>query len=78
MSDIAANIIAPVLGTILADLIWFVSIGVIIDARKKQNLGDLNPLPFVAGMANCISWTVYSALIQDYYVFMANFPGKFI
>lgn len=71
----AVDIIPPLLGTILADIIWFVSIPVVLEARNKQNLGDINPLPYVAGLANCISWTVYSALIQDYYVFMANFPG---
>ena len=28
---------------------WVVSIGAILEAREKQSLGVLNPLPFVAG-----------------------------
>lgn len=35
----------------------------------------MNPLPFVTGMANCVIWVIYSAMIKDYFVFFANMPG---
>ena len=69
------DLLCPILGTVLADVMWIVSINAILQARKNKSLGELNPLPFVAGLANCIVWVIYSVFIKDYFVFFANFPG---
>lgn len=65
----------PALGTLLADAVWVSSIKAVKLAREAQNLGDLNPLPWGFGMANCICWVIYSTIINDYFVFAANCPG---
>ena len=35
----------------------------------------MNPLPFPVVLANCISWIIYSILIEDYFLFFSNAPG---
>lgn len=65
----------PILGTIFADTMWVVSIGAMLNARNNNNLGSLDPLPYVFALANCIIWTIYSMFIKDYFVYLANFPG---
>lgn len=36
----------PTLGTLLASVMWISSIPAVVEARKVQNLGSLNPLPW--------------------------------
>jgi solute carrier family 50 (sugar transporter) len=75
MSDWFVQWFCPILGTTMADFMWVVSIGAVLECRKNQSLGALDPIPFVMMMANCIIWVIYSMYIKDYFVFMANFPG---
>lgn len=69
------TILMPVLGTVTAILIWVVSIDEIRQARKKKDIGELDPIPFVIGWSSCIAWTFYSMCIGDLYVFWSNLPG---
>jgi len=75
MSDWVIEWFCPILGTALADFMWVVSIGAVLECRKNQSLGALDPIPFVMMLANCLIWVIYSMYIKDYFVFMANFPG---
>jgi uncharacterized protein with PQ loop repeat len=70
-----ANLLMPILGTVTADLIWIVSITELLSARRSKTINHLDPLPYVAGLASCIAWLIYSVCISDYYVFASNFPG---
>ena len=39
---------------------------------------SLNPLPFVMAMANCVAWTSYSFLIEDWFLIIPNSLGCMI
>ena len=47
----------------------------VLKVRRTRRLGDLNPLPLVAIIANCVGWMVYGCLNRDPYVIAANEPG---
>lgn len=66
---------APGLGTLLVNIMWMTPVYELLKARKNRDLGDLNPLPFAAVLLNCIGWTIYSILKQDYFIFFSNGTG---
>jgi hypothetical protein len=47
---------APTVGTFLADCVWVSSIKTVRVARANQDLGEVNPLPWGFGIANCVWW----------------------
>jgi len=71
--------VCPALGMILAnvmfaapfqDLQTAVSVGL--------GLGDLNPTPFAFMLGNCIGWTTYGVITNNWFIFWANYPGFLI
>lgn len=36
---------------------------------------ELNPLPFLGIVANCVAWLLYGTLIKDPYVYFSNILG---
>ena len=38
-------------------------------------MNDLNPLPFCFMYGNCLGWTIYGYLCNDYFITTSNFPG---
>ena len=36
---------------------------------------DMNPIPFVLILANCVAWVSYAVVTHDPFVFLANDPG---
>lgn len=66
---------APALGTLLVNIMWLTPVYELLKARKNRDLGDLNPLTFPVVLLNCIGWTIYSILKQDYFIFFSNGTG---
>jgi len=67
--------LAPGLGCIVAFIMFFSPFKAVQAVRKSGTLGDLNPLPLVAIIANCLGWLVYGSVLRDPYVIAANEPG---
>jgi solute carrier family 50 protein (sugar transporter) len=67
--------LVPGLGCVVALTMFASPLQAVLLARKQNNLGDLNPIPFVAIIANCICWIVYGCINTDPYVIAANQPG---
>ncbi|GFH05828.1 bidirectional sugar transporter SWEET [Haematococcus lacustris] len=57
--SLALNHLAPGLGCIIAFLMFVSPLRAVQNVRKLQSLGDLNPLPLVAIIANCMVWLIY-------------------
>ncbi|OEU07398.1 hypothetical protein FRACYDRAFT_197687 [Fragilariopsis cylindrus CCMP1102] len=55
----------------LRDLQNAVSIG-------QNGLGDLNPTPWAFMLGNCIGWTTYGIITNNWFIFWANYPGFLI
>ena len=53
--------LAPVVGTVCAQLMFASPMPELLRARKENNLRDLNVVPFPLIVANCVGWIVYSA-----------------
>lgn len=72
------NYFAPALGTFIANVMWVTPIKIMADARAAGDLGNINPIPFNVVVINCMGYTMYSILKQDYFLFFANCFGIII
>jgi len=69
------DILAPLLGVLICTVMFLSPIVVVRKAIKNNDLGDLNPLPWLAIVVNCFGWALYGCMRRDYFVFWSNFPG---
>eukprot|EP01024_Parvocaulis_polyphysoides_P018369 TRINITY_DN1813_c1_g2_i1.p1 TRINITY_DN1813_c1_g2~~TRINITY_DN1813_c1_g2_i1.p1 ORF type:complete len:270 (-),score=42.54 TRINITY_DN1813_c1_g2_i1:124-912(-) len=72
------DIIAPVIGTILANVMFFSPLTAVLQVRQTQTLGELNPLPFPVITANCVGWLLYAVLLKNYFLLFGNLPGALL
>ncbi|GFR43451.1 hypothetical protein Agub_g4534 [Astrephomene gubernaculifera] len=75
MEDLVLKHIAPGMGCVVAFLMFLSPLKTVLQARANKHLGDLNPLPLVAIIANCAGWLLYGSIARDPYVILANEPG---
>jgi hypothetical protein len=45
-SSVMTGIVCPLLGTTLCNVMWFVSLPAVLEARSKKNIGNLNVYVF--------------------------------
>jgi solute carrier family 50 protein (sugar transporter) len=69
------SLLVPLIGTVLANAMWFVPVKNTLDARSQDSNIVLEPTPFVVTVLNCLGWTIYGFLIMDPFVFAANWLG---
>ena len=74
-SEWVFGIFVPLIGSILANAMWCVPVQNTLNARKPDSNIELEPIPFVVTVLNCMGWTLYSFLIMDPFVFSANAFG---
>lgn len=75
---ILMKLVAPIMGFILANVMFFSGVPGMLRCKRLGGLGDMNPLPFPVVLANCISWIIYSIFIEDYFLFFSNAPGAMV
>ena len=51
--------LVPGLGCLVALSMFASPLRAVLQVKKQRKLGDLNPLPLVAIIANCCGWMVY-------------------
>mmetsp|Transcript_32710 Transcript_32710/g.80597 ORF Transcript_32710/g.80597 Transcript_32710/m.80597 type:complete len:269 (+) Transcript_32710:151-957(+) len=73
--EIVMKIVAPSLGFVLANVMFFSGVPAMLRCKRAGGLGDMNPMPFPVVMANCLAWIAYSLIIEDYFLFFSNAPG---
>ena len=66
------SILCPLLGAILCNAMAIAPFKAVIDARKKKDLGELNPFPFALIMNSQLGWTIYGAVQADVYIFFSS------
>ena len=66
------SILCPLLGAILCNAMAIAPFKAVIDARKKKDLGELNPFPFALIMNSQLGWTIYGAVQADIYIFFSS------
>ncbi|CAL6334490.1 unnamed protein product [Bathycoccus prasinos] len=77
-SEIFTLTIAPILGFLLANVMFFASLPELRKYRKMNEWGSLNSHPYPIVVCNCIGWMMYGSVIKDYWVFVSNFPGLLV
>lgn len=58
--------VAPAIGVALANMMFFSPLRAVLSVRRTQDLGVLNPLPFLAISVNTAAWLVYSSVTRDW------------
>jgi solute carrier family 50 protein (sugar transporter) len=76
--EIFTRTIAPILGFLLANVMFFASVPELQKYRKMNEWGSLNSHPYPIVVCNCIGWMMYGSVIKDYWVFVSNFPGLLV
>ncbi len=78
-SEIVLEYVCPSLGLLMANLMFLAPLKDLQSAvTKGAGLGDLNPTPWAFMLGNCLGWTTYGVLINNWFVFWANYPGFLI
>ena len=67
--------VCPALGVASATLLFVSPLRAVLAARAKGEINQLNPLPYPVLLANCVSWTVYSVMKVDTFLFLAQVAG---
>ncbi len=75
IKDLILHHIAPGAGVVVALLMFMSPLNAVLRVRASGRLGEFNPLPLIAIIANCTCWLVYGCLKADAYVIAANVPG---
>jgi solute carrier family 50 protein (sugar transporter) len=75
---VVMKLVAPILGFLIANAMFFSGVPGMLRCKRDGSLGDMNPLPFPVVLANCVSWIIYSILIEDYFLFFSNAPGTMV
>ena len=70
--DFFTQFLAPALGVITSELLALGPLASILDCRRVQHLGDLNPLPFPLLYGNSAGMIIYSVVIQNPFMFAGN------
>ena len=77
-SEIFTFTIAPILGFVLANCMFFSSFKELQKYRRLNEWGSLNSHPYPIVVCNCIGWMMYGSVIKDYWVFVSNVPGVLV
>ncbi|KAF8054899.1 APY5 [Scenedesmus sp. PABB004] len=73
--DIIMGQVFPILGGVLATVMYCSPVKATFMARRAGALGDLNPFPFAVALVCTASWVAYGFASRDYNMFLANIPG---
>eukprot|EP00892_Ulva_mutabilis_P011313 jgi/Ulvmu1/8554/UM044_0088.1 len=72
------SVVVPVVGGVVAMIMFASPSFAVLKARRENSLGAVNTLPFAMTMANCVCWTTYAFLIDDWFLVIANSLGFLI
>ena len=76
--DVVASLVAPIVGFVLANVMFFSSLPELRRYDLSSTWGPLNAHPYPIVVANCIAWMMYGAVVHDYWVFASNVPGAMV
>mmetsp|Transcript_5677 Transcript_5677/g.12016 ORF Transcript_5677/g.12016 Transcript_5677/m.12016 type:complete len:340 (+) Transcript_5677:257-1276(+) len=74
-SVIVLEYVCPLLGCIVANIMFAAPLQSVRHAISVGTLGSLNPTPWAFMTGNCIGWVTYSYLINNLFLLLANAPG---
>jgi solute carrier family 50 protein (sugar transporter) len=69
------SLLIPCIGLFITWGMWLSPLPAVLQVRRSQKLGTLNPLPYPISMLNCIGWVVYGSMIRNEFVLWGNAPG---
>lgn len=67
--------IVPIVGDILAILLFLSPVKTLIKVHVEQKLGDVNPIPFTMMILNCTVWTLYGMRFKPPTIFFICLPN---
>eukprot|EP00798_Chlamydomonas_sp_ICE-L_P020282 gene20282-27040_t len=58
VNSVVATTVAPVIGNLIGIAMFFSPVKAVLEVRRTGDMWDLNPLPFVAIIVNCIGYAL--------------------
>jgi len=78
-TDIVLVYVCPALGMVVANFMFLAPLKDLQAAVTiGLGLGDLNPTPWAFMLGNCLGWSAYGVLKNNWFIFWANYPGFLI
>ena len=74
-SEIVLIYVCPLMGCIIANIMFTAPLKDVRQAVRRGTLGSLNPTPWAVMTGNCTGWIIYSFLIDNQFLYWANTPG---
>mmetsp|Transcript_17983 Transcript_17983/g.30752 ORF Transcript_17983/g.30752 Transcript_17983/m.30752 type:complete len:282 (-) Transcript_17983:135-980(-) len=68
-------VVCPILGTLLSVLMLLSPFPAVLKMRKRKSIGELNPLPMVLTVLNCVGWVAYGCVSGNPWVPPGNIVG---
>jgi solute carrier family 50 (sugar transporter) len=68
--------VAPALGVVLSTIQYSASILTVLECRKKQDLGSLNPIPIAVNFINSLAWIIYGCMLRNPYLIASVTGGS--
>ncbi|KAK9803005.1 hypothetical protein WJX73_009560 [Symbiochloris irregularis] len=65
----------PAIGCVVSLLTFSSSVAAVLQVRRKRSIGQLNPVPYPAILAQTTGQVVYGSVIGNWFIFWANAPG---
>mmetsp|Transcript_35575 Transcript_35575/g.69681 ORF Transcript_35575/g.69681 Transcript_35575/m.69681 type:complete len:245 (+) Transcript_35575:218-952(+) len=66
---------APAAGAIFSSSLALGPMPAVLEARRAEMLGDVNPDVFPVLFVNCVAWCIYSVNIKNSWLFFGNIAG---
>lgn len=73
--DWVTTILCPLIGVLINNLMWYLPLSLVLDCNRKNTVGTLNPLTFLALLFSTLSWSIYGLLLGDFFVFFSSALG---
>ena len=69
------NTVCPALGVVVSNVQLASPFKAVMQCRKKESLGPLNPIPLAVSFVNLIGWVLYSVAINDLLLLLSVSTG---
>lgn len=78
MSFPGSDLFFPIVGNFLGLVLFIIPITDVIRVRKSGDNGDMNGLPYLLLMSQCIAWVLYGHLNKNPWLIYVNLIGAIL
>mmetsp|Transcript_19702 Transcript_19702/g.32379 ORF Transcript_19702/g.32379 Transcript_19702/m.32379 type:complete len:236 (-) Transcript_19702:660-1367(-) len=77
MDNVFTRTVAPAIGVVVSQFLFLGPLSAVLECRRLNELGAVNPYVFPMIWANCIGWVSYGFFSMNLYITLGNLFGIF-